>query len=70
MDVLILARRIGQAIIIGDKEVIVKILDFQGGQVRLGIITKFPDLPVHREEVFDRVGANTLHPKSPEDTRE
>lgn len=50
---LILTRRIGESIIIGDW-IEVKVLDFKGQQVRLGI-TAPKDTPVHREEIYERI---------------
>lgn len=50
---LILTRRIGQSIMIGD-EVNVSILAARGNQVRIGI--KAPkDISVYREEIYQRV---------------
>jgi len=53
--VLILTRRIGETIIIGDN-VSVNILGVKGNQVRVGI--KAPkEIAVHRKEVFERIQA-------------
>ncbi len=47
---LILSRRVGEAVIIG-KEVTVVILDVKGRQVRVGI--KAPDsIDIYRDEIF------------------
>ena len=52
---LILTRRIGEVLMIGN-EVTVTVMEIKGHQVRLGI--KAPrDVEVHREEVYDRVQA-------------
>ena len=52
---LILTRRTGEAIYIGEEAAItVKILNVRGNQVRLGI-TAPKDLPVHREEIYQRI---------------
>ena len=50
---LILTRRIGETLMIGD-EVTVTVLGVKGNQVRVGINAP-KDVPVHREEIFDRV---------------
>jgi carbon storage regulator len=50
---LVLARRVGQQIRIAD-EVEIKILEVVGKKVRLGISAP-SDVPVHREEVYQRL---------------
>ncbi|MCG3202415.1 MAG: Carbon storage regulator [Gammaproteobacteria bacterium] len=50
---LILTRRTGEAIMIGD-DVQVVVLGVKGNQVRIGI-TAPKDLPVHREEIYQKV---------------
>lgn len=50
---LILTRRIGEKIMIGD-EVEAVILGVKGNQVRLGIVAP-KDIPVHREEIYQRI---------------
>lgn len=51
---LILTRRIGETCVFGDNEVRVTILRIDGNQVRLGIEAP-RDIPIHREEVFNRI---------------
>jgi carbon storage regulator len=50
---LILTRKLGENIRIGDKIRIV-ILDIKGGQVKLGIDAP-PNVAVHREEIYERI---------------
>jgi carbon storage regulator len=50
---LILTRKLGENIRIGDKIRIV-ILDIKGGQVKLGIDAP-PNIAVHREEIYERI---------------
>ena len=52
---LILSRRVGENLIIGD-DVVISILGINRGQVRIGI-TAPKDVPVHREEVALRIKA-------------
>ncbi len=50
---LVLTRKIGEGIIIGD-DITVKVIEMKGGSIRLGI-----DAPknkkIHRQEVYDRI---------------
>jgi len=51
--VLILTRKIGESLVIGD-DVVVTLLSIKGNQVRLGI--KAPqNISVHREEIYQRI---------------
>ncbi len=50
---LVLSRRLGESLQIGDN-ITVKVLDMQGGQVRIGIEAP-RSISVHREEVKQRI---------------
>ena len=50
---LILTRRVGETVMIGD-EVTVVVLGVKGNQVRMGI-TAPRTVAVHREEIFERI---------------
>ena len=50
---LILTRRAGEALMIGEN-VSIKVLGVKGIQVRIGIDAP-KDVAVHREEIFDRI---------------
>jgi carbon storage regulator len=53
--VLILTRKVGESIMIGES-VEVKVLGMRGGQVKIGIEAP-KDLKVHREEIYQRIRA-------------
>lgn len=55
---LILARRVGEAIAIGDA-IVVSVLEIRGSQVRLGI-TAPPSVTIHRGEIYERIREQNL----------
>ena len=50
---LILTRRVGEALMIGETTKVV-VLGVKGGQIRLGINAP-KEIQVHREEIFDKI---------------
>lgn len=58
---LIITRRVTERLMIGD-DIMVDILSVKGNQIRLGI-TAPTDIPVHREEIYQRI-------KQQEDTQQ
>lgn len=74
---LVLTRSIGERLIIGNGEVCLHVLEVRGNQVRIGIDAP-RHIPVHREEIYQRIaGKNNLdstptlmveeEPEEPED---
>jgi carbon storage regulator len=61
---LILTRRVGETLMIGDS-VTVTVLGVKGNQVRIGI-TAPKDVAVHREEIYQRIqrGEDASHAES------
>ena len=55
---LVLARKVGQSIIIGDN-VEVMVIEVKGDQVRLGT-TAPKNVPVHRKELLDQINQEKL----------
>ncbi|HIJ78456.1 MAG: carbon storage regulator CsrA [Desulfobulbaceae bacterium] len=50
---LILARKIGEAIAIGD-DTIIRVLEIKGGQVKIGVEAP-AEIAVHREEIYLKI---------------
>lgn len=59
---LILTRRVGETLMIGD-DITVTVLSVKGNQIRIGVNAP-RELPVHREEVYERI-RSTEQPRPP-----
>ena len=56
---LILTRRVGETLVVGD-EITVTVLGVKGNQVRLGVNAP-KDVSVHREEIYQRIQQEKSH---------
>ena len=59
---LILTRRVGESIIIGD-DIVINILGVKGNQIRIGVNAP-KEISVHREEIYNRIQAEKPDDKS------
>ena len=55
---LILTRKLGESIAIGDK-ISVTLLEVQGKQVKIGVMAP-PHVSIHRQEVFEKIQQENL----------
>lgn len=51
---LVLSRKKDERIIIGDREIVIMIIEIRGDKVRLGIEAD-KSVPIHREEVYEAI---------------
>ena len=59
---LILSRKVGESLIIGD-DITITALEISGQQIRVGICAP-RDVSVHREEVYERIAIEKLRDSS------
>lgn len=60
---LILSRRIGEAVMIGD-DITITVLGVRADRVRLGLAAP-PTVPIHREEIYERIQRERARSLSP-----
>lgn len=60
---LLLSRRKGEEILIGD-DIVITVTDIRGDKVRLGI-TAPTEIPIHRREVYDAIQRDGPRTKEP-----
>jgi len=60
---LILSRQRDERIMIGD-DIVITVVDIRGDKVRLGIDAP-PQIPIHREEVYQAIQREKLFTKEP-----
>ena len=54
---LVLSRRVGERIIIGNKEIVIEVLEVAYGKVRLAF-TADKNIAIHREEIYNSILTN------------
>jgi|TARA_B110000908_G_C10136989_1_gene394920 carbon storage regulator len=59
---LILTRRVGESLIIGD-DIVINIIGVKGNQIRIGVNAP-KEISVHREEIYNRIQAEKADDKS------
>ncbi len=61
---LVLTRKLGETIVIGDN-IIVKVVDIHGKQIRLGIEAP-TEITIYRGEIYERIQAENQKAQSPD----
>lgn len=51
---LVLTRKVGESIIIGNNDIVITALGIMGNQMRLGIAAN-SDVTIHREEIYQKI---------------
>ena len=54
---LVLSRKRGERIVMDNGDIVITVVDMQGSQVKIGINAP-KDMPIHREEIFDKISAD------------
>ncbi len=62
---LVLTRSVGQRLIINEGEIKLNVLEIKGNQVRIGVDAP-RNITVHREEIYERIKAETEVPEEVE----
>jgi len=63
---LVLTRKLGETIVIGD-DIVIKVVDIHGKQIRLGIEAP-KEIPIFRGEIYDRIQEENKKPILPKDS--
>lgn len=66
---LIMTRRTGETLVIGDNEITLTVLGVKGNQVRIGVDAP-KDVSIHRQEIYQSIKANNEPVESFADRRE
>ena len=54
---LVLSRKLGERIVMDNGKIVITVVAMQGNQVKLGISAP-DDIPIHREEIFNKISAD------------
>lgn len=56
---LVLSRQLDESIMIGD-DIVITLVDIRGDKIRLGIAAP-PNIPIHRQEVYEAIQRENMH---------